>query len=388
MKNDTVAIILYYEWSSDGRSKAARDVYHELGLKTVVFSTREDSSTPSDSEQVSFGIKKYQGDSMLSFLLSHCVFMLQASVWLLKVIFSRKIAFVHICNMPDYLMFISVIAKLFGKKVIWDIRDVTPAVWFSKTNDAELVPHGSGYKLMLNIQCWCGWLADYIFCADSNQKEYLSSNGVRSSKIDVFMNMPLINVFRWIGPNNNPDVFRLVYHGTISHRLGLDLAIRAIYKVKEEIPSVRFDIIGSGEFSDELLLLVKELKLENYVSLNPSFIPIEEIPDWVEGASGALIPNRKTFVTDNFMLSHKMLEYIKMGVPVILPKLNILTKYVKDDEAVFYEPNDLGDMVSAIKIFYKTDRSKLAENAMKFFERNGYSQNKNIIQNILHNINN
>lgn len=379
----SIAIIMYYDWSSDGRCKAARDIYHKLGYNVFVFSTKEAKTEKKPNQEVFHGVKKYQGESIFLFLFSHLMFMVQASFWLIRICIYQKIELIHIRNMPDYLMLISIIGKIFGKKVLWDMQDVTPAVWFSKKNDEKLNPYGFSYLLMAKIQKLCGLLSNNIICADKMQKEYLIQNGLNKNKIHIFMNLPLISVFNWIGPQYNNGIFRLVYHGSISRRLGLDLAIKAIDRVKNEIPNIKFDIIGSGEFSAELEMLIKELQLETFVTFSPSFIAIEDIPDWLNGASGAIIPNRKTYATDNFMLSMKMLEYIKLGIPLIIPKLKIITSYIYDSEAIFYEPNNIEDIVNSIRLLYKADRNKLAANALNFFQRHKYTDNESVIANIL-----
>ena len=70
-------------------------------------------------------------------------------------------------------------------------------------------------------------------------------------------------------------------------------------------------------------------------------IPNEQIPEWVKGANGAIIPNRKTLATDNYMLPHKMLEYVRLGIPVIAPRLKIIQYYFNDTQAIFFEPENI-----------------------------------------------
>jgi glycosyltransferase involved in cell wall biosynthesis len=375
-------MILYYDWSSDGRSKASKDIYKKLGFDILVFSTKESYYKKEKGVKNSYGIEKYKGGSILLFLFYHFVFMFQVSFWLIRKILSNEVVLIHIHNMPDYLSLVGVIGKIFGKKILWDIRDITPAVWFSKKDSKSIQPYGFMYHLMLMIQNISGYISDYIICADKFQKDYLIENGLRENKIKIFMNYPLKDIFQWIGTSENGN-FRLIYHGTISYRLGLDLALKAIGLVKNDIPNIKFDIIGSGEYVKDLSKIIKDERLDKYITLTPNFIPIEDIPFWARGASGAIISNRRTFVTDNFMLAHKMLEYISMGIPVILPKLKILTSYINCDEAVFYEPNNVIDLARAIKELYSINRTVLSQNASNFFKRNKIDENEKVLSEIL-----
>jgi len=58
---------------------------------------------------------------------------------------------------------------------------------------------------------------------------------------------------------DNP--FRIVYHGTIARRLGLDFAVRAFAKAAGSCPSARFDIFGDGDDRNEVEAQIKATEL-------------------------------------------------------------------------------------------------------------------------------
>ena len=383
--NNSVAIIMYYDWYSDGRAKASRDVYSELGYQMLVFCTRERNypkKRTEDGVRIWNGIAKYMGNNLFLYLLSHLIFVLQASFWLFCQCLFRKPCLIHIHNMPDYLMGAAFIGKLFGIRTLWDVRDIAPAVWFSKKHPNSLKPFGRLYEMMLSVQILASRISDHIICADKLQKGLFLKNGVNPQKIDVFMNLPLEQYFWWIGTPKKSNHFGLVYHGTLTHRLGLDQVIRAINIVSRNI-DVRLDIIGDGDTKYELRDLINSLKLNNIINISGKFIRTEDLPQWIKGASGAIIPNRKTYSTDNFMLPHKMLEYIKLGIPVIVPRLHIIESYLSGDEAIFYEPEDIQGMAKAIERLWCSDRDAIAKKAYQLFDRHGYEQNKEVLRIIL-----
>ena len=118
-------------------------------------------------------------------------------------------------------MLTSLFGKIFRVKIIWDIRDITPVVWSTKkilTNFPTIVLF---FFFILKTQNLFSKLASTILCADHFQKEFLVKNGIPEKKIKVFMNLPLEENFVWIGPSITKDPFILVYHGTLTHRLGL-----------------------------------------------------------------------------------------------------------------------------------------------------------------------
>ena len=44
------------------------------------------------------------------------------------------------------------------------------------------------------------------------------------------------------------DGFRLIYHGAMHQRYGLDLAVQAIDRLRHDIPGIHLSLVGEGEF--------------------------------------------------------------------------------------------------------------------------------------------
>ncbi len=337
--------------------KNSGNIYKKLGYDLLVYSVKDDNYPKyrkDDKERVWCGTRKYRGDNIFTYIFFHLVFIIQASFWLIKRCLVEKPEILHVHNMPDYLMAVSVIGKLFGMKVVWDLGDITPVTWLTKKQSETISNNNRLYRFMVFLQNLSAKPASIILCADSFQKDYLVENGIPEEKVKVFMNLPLEAHYKWIGPPKNKDPFVLVYHGTITHRLGLDLAIKAVAKINNKI-NVKFRFIGEGDESEELFKLIKELKVEDKIEFSNREIPNEKIPEWVKGANGGIIPNRKTLATDSFMLPHKMLEYVKLGIPVIAPRLKIIQHYFNENQAIFFEPENIDDLCNAIEKLYSID---------------------------------
>ena len=91
--------------------------------------------------------------------------------------------------------------------------------------------------------------ANKILCADHNQMEYLIKHNVNPKKITAILNVPneLILDYRNEGARKDTN-YNLVYHGTISHRLGIDLIIEAINLAREKIDTIKFHLVGKGDY--------------------------------------------------------------------------------------------------------------------------------------------
>ena len=73
---------------------------------------------------------------------------------------------------------------------------------------------------------------------------------INAKKITPILNVPNTFIFNQVNTNLKKDQemkFNLVYHGTISYRLGQDLIIQAINLIKEKAPNLVFHLIGKGD---------------------------------------------------------------------------------------------------------------------------------------------
>ena len=76
-------------------------------------------------------IFQYRGNSNISYIFSYLKFFFLAKIALLKNL-SKKYAVIHVHNMPDFLVFSTLINKGFGSKVILDIHDNMPELYLAK----------------------------------------------------------------------------------------------------------------------------------------------------------------------------------------------------------------------------------------------------------------
>ena len=80
-------------------------------------------------------------------------------------------------------------------------------------------------------------LASSIICVNDVQKKALTDRGIRDEKITVVLNAPDP---KWFDSSKKPHAsgvstspFRVVYFGTLTKRLGIDLAIRTVSELDQ-----------------------------------------------------------------------------------------------------------------------------------------------------------
>ncbi len=159
--------------------------------------------------------------------------------------------------------------------------------------------------------------ADHVITVSEAWRDRLVPRGVPAERCIVVMNVADDRVFgpRPRRPASAPG-FRLLYHGQLTHRYGLDLAVRAVAALRDEIPDIHLTIHGRGDAVEELAALVADLQLEHLVELSTDSVPAEALPDMIAGADLGVVPYRNDVFTDGIVPT-KLMEYAAVGIPCV-----------------------------------------------------------------------
>ncbi len=311
---------------------------------------------------------KYRGDSGLSYILSYFKF-LCAVTWKLARLYGReRYDAVYVHTMPDLLVLCGLIPKLFGARIVLNIHDMMPELYMSKFGITE--KHPLIRLLALQEQCSIR-LADRVICVHDPHREAVCGRGARRAKITVLPNVPDPLVFRNDGAARAPaGAFRIVYHGTIARRLGLDLAVRAFVKAADSCPGARLEIFGDGDASDQLEAQIADSGMADRIHFSRKMFRVEAITEMIQGASVGIIANRRDAATE-YMLPVKLLEYVHLGIPAIVPRLMTIQYYFGEDQVEYYEPGNDEEMAGAIRRLYADaqKRAELARRGAEFAKR-------------------
>jgi glycosyltransferase involved in cell wall biosynthesis len=186
-------------------------------------------------------------------------------------------------------------------------------------------------------------LADAVLTAEHTKGELLIAHGMPAAKVHVLLNLPddslftpqftLEDPFRGRSLTDVPE-FRLIYHGTLAHRLGMDNAIGAMPRVLAAIPSARLQLFGDGDQLPELHAQAESLGIADRVHFSDGFVPIEQIIPDIRRAHLAVLPTRHEVSTD-YMLPTKLLEYLAFGIPAVFTPTHTVRHYVGDEHPLF-----------------------------------------------------
>jgi len=275
-------------------------------------------------------------------------------------------------NIPDFLVFSALIPKLSGARIILDLHDLMPEFFASRVEPGEKKFLLKMILLQERLSCR---FADHVITVTEHWKQNLVNRGVPSEKVLVVMNLADEDIFHPIPflISKNSNHFCLFYHGGMPHRYGLDLVIKAMDKLRDQIPTLYFTLVGNGESREALQELTQELKLENHVEFINSQ-PAEELQRLIATADVAVVPYHNDPFTDSLMPT-KLMEYAVCGIPSIVSRTTAITAYFEDDMVEYFQPGNVDDLVSAIRRLYQDPkhRKELAFNIRRFNEKYNWS---------------
>jgi glycosyltransferase involved in cell wall biosynthesis len=363
-------MLAYAHYISDARIKNYVRTLEDQGHRVDVIALRCNGEVAVEERRsgTTFRIMaKYQGENPLMYVWSYLKFFLKSSFLLASHSFGHRYHVVHIHNMPNALVFAAIVPKMLGARLMLDVHDLMTVNYMAKFDVTE---NDLPVKVLRLEQRLSALLADHIFCADHNQRDYLVEYcGVAEKKITVLLNLPNVELFRPVTVQKKTDAFRIVYHGTIAHRLGIDLIVRAMARVVTRVPAELW-VYGAGDYLPEALALSAKLGLEGKAHFSGAFFPVEKIPEMVCGMDLGIIGNRRNLACDRYMLPVKLLEYVYLGVPVVAPRLQVISYYFDETMVRFYEPESVEQMADAIvELFHKRDeRERQAHAASRFYQ--------------------
>ena len=368
----TILMAAYTNYRRDPRVKREAEALVEAGHRVVFLASRQPGQ-PNRETIAGVEVVKVPGlnndrTSMLVYMLDYGIFFLMISLHLLRHPFRYRL--VHINNMPDFLALAAWLPRLLGRPVIHDVHDLMPELYLEKFGADE---HRSLVRALKLQERWAGRFASAVITVEERLKDILAGRGIPRHKIHVLLNLPDDRIFRPLParpPKASDAPFVLVYHGTLARRLGLDVAIEAVARARSAIPRIELRIIGAGEERAALIALRDRLGLQDHVTFSDGFVPVEKIPSLIEDADIGVVPLRMSSGTD-IMLPTKLLEYVTMGIPCVVPRTGTIARYFDERMVRFFEaenPNSLADAIVALH-HDPALRSSLAKEATERFGR-------------------
>ncbi len=376
-RRDRVAMVGYTFYESDARLQMYVEYLVSSGYDVDVVVVKDPNCTPPvNDEHVSFYFpqkRRFERQGFMQFMLDYSLFTLACAFILLKNHLGRqRYSVVHINNMPNFVLFAALPVRLLGARILLDIHDTMPEIFRFRRG----VPENHWLIRCLKFEEWiCLKLADYVITSEHTKRDRLLMNGLKPSKSNVILNLANPDLFPET-PDAPPAAaeagrpFRVVYHGTLTKRLGVDTVLRAVAIARRDVPSIRFEITGDGEQRAELVALATELGIESHVVFSKGFVPVDELHERIAGADLGVMASRVNPATD-LMLPVKLLEYVRLGIPCVAVRTRTILHYFSEPAVRFIPPDDPEALAAVMVDLHRNPRAReeMARRARAFYSK-------------------
>ncbi|MBV9999290.1 MAG: glycosyltransferase family 4 protein [Verrucomicrobia bacterium] len=376
-----ICMVTYSYYESDNRVIRYAESLVQRGDTVEVLALRRSPETA--KEEVVCGVKVFRIQDRLgkreqsgsSFLWPLFRFLAVSSWWVMRRHQRQRYDLLHLHNLPDFIVFAGWYPKLTGAKLILDIHDIVPEFFASKfalSSDSTLV------QWLKLVEKASAAFADYVILSNHLWLEKFIARSAEKEKCSVVINHVDAAIFRTrptYGRGNlkNPVV---LFPGGLQWHQGLDIAIRAFANFRSRIPEAEFHIYGDGIMKAQLVELVNRLDLQNSVRFFEP-VSLREIAAVMAKADLGIVPKRADSF-GNEAYSTKIMEFMSVGVPLVVAGTKVDRYYFNDSVVRFFEPGNVNALSEAMYAVLSDfdSRCGMIHRASEYAVRNSWASRK------------
>jgi glycosyltransferase involved in cell wall biosynthesis len=296
-------------------------------------------------------------------------FLIASSWWVTRRHHRLPYDLIHVHNIPDFLVFAAWYPKLTGAKVILDIHDIVPECFASKFG-------GSGRSAVVwalqGFEKLSAAFANHVILANHLWLEKYVARSAPRGKCSVVINHVDTRVFVPAPPGKANGRPLILFPGGLQWHQGLDVALRAFAKVQPRLPGAEFHIYGDGSMKPSLVRLAGELSLNGSVRFFDP-LPLHQIAGVMARADLGVVPKRADSF-GNEAYSTKVMEFMSVGVPVVVSSTKIDCYYFNENVVRFCQPGSADALAEAMLEVLTNDglRQRLVECGRAYAAQNSW----------------
>lgn len=352
MRPRRYVLVTHSHYPDDPRAVKHATALREAGFEAIVVALRRAGEARRETlsgvavRRVPLEHKRGGG---ARYLFEYAAIFLLASWELALLSLSRRPAVVQVNNPPDFLVFAGLVPKLFGAKLVLDLHEPMPELLASIQSLDAGAPR---VRILKWIERLSTRFADAVVTVSEICRQRFASRGTPAGKITVVKNvsdLALFDAARFANAEARTPAGagpRLVYHGTLVHRYGVDLAVRALARVRERLPGASLAVYGRGEELEDLTRLARDLGIADHVHFGGQ-VDLPSIPEKIARADLGIVPNRRDIFMD-LVLPTKLFEYIAMEKPVVVAATAAVLEHFGREDLFLFEPGDEAGLVRTI----------------------------------------
>ncbi|MFI5664040.1 glycosyltransferase family 4 protein [Streptomyces sp. NPDC051684] len=224
---------------------------------------------------------------------------------------------VHACNPPDLLLLAARWLRRRGARFVFDQHDLVPELYLSRFDRGQDLL----YRGVCALERSTYRAADVVLATNESYRDVaLDRGGKRPQDVFVVRSAPQVERFQPVPPEpelkrGNPHL--LCYLGVMGPQDGVDYALRALAKLRDELGRTDWHavFVGSGDAFDAMVELSRELGLGDQVEFTGR-IPDADLVRYLSTADVCLSPDPRNPLNDVSTMN-KVLEYMAMGRPIV-----------------------------------------------------------------------
>jgi glycosyltransferase involved in cell wall biosynthesis len=343
-----ICMLAYSFYETDARIKQYANALVQRGDSVDVIALRHPGE-PKQSVLNGVNVFRIQTRTVnergpLSYLIRILRFLFSAALFIAQRHLKENYQLLHVHSVPDFLVFAAIVPKLAGVPVILDIHDVLPEFYASKfrvTRDSFL------FRCMVLVEQASIAFANHAIVANHLWCERVAQRSGMPHKCTPIRNYPALRLFDPKIRSRQNGKFVLTYPGSLNWHQGLDVAITAFSKIKDQMPDAEFHVYGEGPAKPDLIRLAERLGLQGRVVFH-GMLPTEKIVQVMADTDLAVEPKRAGSQFGNEALSMKIFEFMAVGVPLVVSRTRIHQYYYDDSLVTYYDGDDADRLAAGI----------------------------------------
>jgi glycosyltransferase involved in cell wall biosynthesis len=391
MNKSRIAMVVFSSYPWDPRVRREAEALEEKGYYIDIFCLKYKDQPKKEK----YGNITVYRSSVTRSRSKKIIYILEYSLFILSMCFLvtlksmiRRYGVIHVHNMPDVLIFIGLLPKIFGTRLILDLHDPTPEVYMSKYS---IDKSHKTIRLLIGLERLSIKTANHVITPNKAFKDLFASRSCSDEKISIVMNSPNEKIFHYNGEQiknkeKTKNKFSIIYHGSIVERHGLYDALIAVKNLRGKIPCIEFNIYGDGDYSKKFEEDIKKLCLNDIVFFYGP-MPQENLVEKIVSSNLGIIPNRRDPFTE-INLPTRIFEYLCFGKPVIAPHTKGISDYFNDDSLIFFDAGNAADLAKVIyEVYKKPERfTKIIKKGMEVYKKYTWDEQKKKLVSIYANL--
>lgn len=379
-KNMHVCMLAYSYYETDNRVRRYTETLLQQGHSVDVISVRKPSQglLGTGGRLRVFRIQRRSPNekARLTYLLKLLLFSVKSLILISVLHLRRRYDLVHVHNVPDFLVFSALVPKLTGSKIILDIHDILPELYLSKFRASK---ESVAYRGLTLIEKLSAMWSDHVIIANHIWHPRYASRTGKSGKCTVIMNYPNHQLFFPRENSMRSSAFTFIYPGTLSWHQGVDILVEAFALLSKKTNKCELEIYGRGPVKEDLLALIAKLGMQDRIHTHDT-VSRSKIASVMAQANCGIVPKRSDGFGDE-AFSTKILEFMAVGIPVIVSETTVDRFYFDESQVLFFRPGDPLDLVEKMELIMNDSflRESLVNHGRAYARNNCWDDEKSTL---------